>query len=184
MFIYNSWSIVSSLENSRLWIPEALLGDPECQLILVEQSGVKVPAEVSVTLEISLLMLQARRSAFGLVSAVNSCTCTSTHTHTQTLIGTICSTSPVTGPRYRSIIYLKPLSLRIRSRFRPIMAILAQHPASIKPCSKIVLLQVSPFQTNVYIIWKNHHLSVKIDCWQEHSVELLLLISIISAFSF
>ena len=54
---------------------------------------------------------------------------THTHTHTQ---GPYVPASPVTGPHYRSIIYLRPLTLRIRSRFSPIMASLAQHPASIK----------------------------------------------------
>lgn len=38
---------------------------------------------------------------------------------THTLTWTICSASPVTGPQYRSIIYLRPLTLRIRSRFSP-----------------------------------------------------------------
>lgn len=117
-----------------------LLLDPECHFMLVERSGVKVTPlcgdrlGVSVTLESLLLMLQACRSAFGLVSAVYSCTCTHTctlsplFTHTHMLTWTICSASPVTGPRYRSIIYLRPLTLRIRSRFRPVMASLAQHP--------------------------------------------------------
>lgn len=54
------------------------------------------------------------------------------HTGTHMLTWTICWASPVTGPQYRSIIYLRPLTLWIRSRFSSIMASLAQHPASIK----------------------------------------------------
>lgn len=58
--------------------------DPRCQFMLVERSGVKVTPlcryqlGVSVTLESLLLMLQACRSAFGLVSAVYCCICTHT----------------------------------------------------------------------------------------------------------
>lgn len=81
--------------------PRLFLGNPkskpQCKLTLAEQSGIYVPAEVSVTLEISLLMLQARRSAFGRVSAVNSCTCTcmSTHTHMDHMFNLPCDWTPV-----------------------------------------------------------------------------------------
>ena len=74
-------------------------------------------------------------------------TCTCTHSLSSplalslslshTLPWTICS--PMTRRQYRSIIYLRPLTLRIRSRFGPIMAGLAQHPASIKAYSNVPL---------------------------------------------
>ena len=149
---------------------------PGCQFTLAEaeRAPLKVgplrgdQLGVSVTLESLLLMLQACRSAFGLVSAVYSCTCTHTctfspslslsfslflytHTHTH---GPYVPASPVTGPQYRSIIYLRPLTLWIRSRFSPIMAGLAQHPASIKAYP-----EMSPTHTHaqVRIMWSHSH---------------------------
>lgn len=92
-----SCTIADQLSCVWLWIPQALPGDPQCKLTLAEQSDIYVPAEVSVTLEISLLMLQARRSAFGRVSAVSSCTCTcmSTHTHMDHMFKLPCDWTPV-----------------------------------------------------------------------------------------
>lgn len=85
------------------------------------------------------------------------------HTHTCTHV-TICSASPVTGPQYRSIIYLRPLTLRIRSRFSPIMARLAQHPASIKAYP-----DMPHTRAHVRIMWSHSHPDVithgvKIEC--------------------
>ena len=77
----------------------------------------------------------------------------SLHTHTHTH-GPYVPASPVTGPQYRSIIYLRPLTLWIRSRFSPIMAGLAQHPASIKAYP-----EMSPTHTHaqVRIMWSHSH---------------------------